>query len=191
MDTTAIVAPPAPFANREDYIKSIEAAGLSYIKQSGFLKVEAATGRRLYVAATNSVRRVDVSGWEHGLGTLTRTPKDGPFGQVKQQMVVGTGAAEDIARFETLLAHMLTLPAIEKEVKVKAPKAPKAKGGAAVVVAPAPKDPSKRLKEIENVKLFAAKRNTPVSAKLLAEEADLLASLIPASTQPMAEASES
>ena len=80
------------------------------------------------MAATKTVRRVDLS-FEMDLSQqLTKLPHCGQFGAIKQQMVVGTGAEGDLERFQEVLTHLVTLPAPAPSVKpVKAPKAKKAK----------------------------------------------------------------
>ena len=141
-------------------------------EQSGFIRVEGATGRRLYVASTKTVGRIDLSGFEFATGT--KRPDQGEFGRVKQQMdLVGT-EEELLARFEAILVHMLSLPAEVKEPKAKAPKAPKAKVAKTEGEVPAVDPKAERLAAIQKTKEIAAQMGYPVSQKTLAEEADLL-----------------
>jgi len=158
------------FATREQYIAAIEKAGAAWTEQSGFIKVQSQSGARLYVAATKTVRRVDMSGFELPLSEqLTNLPKGGVFGKVLQQMVVGTGPEGDLERFEEVLAAMLALPVPEKVVKVKAPKAPKAKG--AVKTAPVPRAPEttqSKADRIALIKKIAMERGLAISSKSVA-----------------------
>lgn len=188
------------YATREQYEEIIARLGAFFIEQSGFLKVNQ-PGGKLYVAATKTVRRVDLSGFEHGLGRLTKTPHCGVFGKVRQQMRVDGTPAEQLARFEELLRHLMTLPApapvakAPKAPKAKAPEAPVADGEAPVAVA-TPTDPRQdRLDAIARIKELSEKMGKPVSPKLLAEEAGLIAELsltsqVPEATQPAGLASD-
>ena len=197
--TPAVVAPVVtakviPFATLDQYKQAIADAGLSYTEQSGFLRVDGASGRRLYVASTKTVRRIDISGWEFALGRLTKPPHTTITGNVKQQMVIGLGADADLEKFTELLAHMKSLAAVEKVAKPKAPKAAKAGDADGEVPSMPASSPNeaieKRLAQIANVKKFAEMRGSPVSEKVLAEEVSLLAQLTPAPTQAQAEAAE-
>lgn len=165
---------------RGSYETILAKHGCSTLAQSGFIKVEGAKGRRLYVAATKKVGRIDLSGFEFGEGT--KKPDQGEFGQVKQQMVMTGTEAELLARFETILLHMLSLPAVEKAAKpAKAPKAPRAPKAASTdelagLVPSAPVESTEaKLARIAKVKEVAAKMGVAVSPKVLAEEASLIA----------------
>ena len=145
-------------------------AGLAYTTQSGFHKVEAAKGNRLYVAATKRCGRVDLSGFliDPNDG-LTQTPHCGPFGAVKQQLLMEGGTeAEVVARFERVVAALLLQPAVVKVVKppkAKAPKAIMATTAGTVPATPAPlSDPSSRL---ELIKRVAAEKGMAISSKTL------------------------
>lgn len=153
------------FATREMYEKVLSDMGVASKVQSGFLKVEPVEGRRMYVPTTKTVRRVDLAGWEHGLGSLTKVPDQGVFGQVRQQMRCGQGAEQDIRNFTALLSHLLTLSPVEKEAK--APKAPKA--SQPTVVAPVPSSPEVEAAKLEAKRQLilkvAREKGVPVSKK--------------------------
>lgn len=170
----------------EKLLAALTTRSLTYIAQSGFLKVEAAKGRLIYIANTKRVGRVDISGFEVS-ASIGKTPHCGPFGKVKQQLRMDGTEADVLARFELLLTELLAQPPVVKEVKAKpAPKAkspssPEAPAGAASsigTVAPEPTPAEKRtlrLAAIAKVRALAEKMNQPLSSKLLAEEATLLA----------------
>lgn len=161
---------PTLFATKEQYLAVLADLGLSHTEQSGFIRVEGAKGRRLYIAATKTVRRVDLSGFEMDLKEeITKVPHCGVFGNVKQQMVVGTGPEGDLERVREVLAHMATLPAIEKApAKPKAPKAKAAKTEGAVPAAPAVDSPEAIKARMELIKKVAAEKGVGVSSKTLA-----------------------
>jgi hypothetical protein len=162
----------ATYLPREKYEAIMTKLGISWTEQSGFLKAEPVKGRRLYVAATKKVGRVDLSGFEFAHGT--KRPDQGPFGRVLQQLDV-TGTEEEVlARFEAIAAHLLTLQPEEK-----APKAPKAKAPKAVsattegeVPAPAVDSPEAIRSRMELIKRVAAEKGVPVSARTLALAAE-------------------
>jgi len=134
--------------------------------QSGFIRVEGAKGRRLYVAATKKVGRVDISGFEVDFGA--KIPHCGPFGNVKQQMDLSPELGEEgiLANFKALVQHMLLLPAVVKEVKIKAPKAPRVSKKAAS--APVPENPEAIKSRMDLIKRIAAEKGLSVSSKTLA-----------------------
>lgn len=121
LTTAAPVISKPVFATREQYEKLLTDAGIAFTVQSGFIKVEPVKGRRLYVAATKTVRRVDLSGFEleleHG---MTMPPVQGVFGNVKQQMKIEGTADEQLERFGWILTHLLSL-----DPRVSPPRAPK------------------------------------------------------------------
>lgn len=139
--------------------------------QSGFIRVEGAKGRRLYVAATKKVGRVDISGFEVDFGA--KKPHCGEFGQVKQQMDLSPELGEEgiLSNFRSLVVHMLTLPAVEKVKATKKPKAPRAakvKLAPGEVPAPPVESPEAIRGRMELIKRVAAEKGLNVSAKTLA-----------------------
>lgn len=109
----------------------IEASGLPYEGQKGFVRVDGPKGRRVYVASTKRVGRVDISGFEmEGPGYVT--PHCGVFGNVKQQLDFSLDEDAILANFAALLEHMKTLAPVEKAAR-KAPekKADEAQGWSA------------------------------------------------------------
>lgn len=91
----------------------LKASGLVFTLQKGFVKVQGPKGRNLYVAATKRVGRVDISGFETDLAGITSLGELA-FGNVKQQLDFSRTEDEILATFTAVLAHMATLPAVEK-----------------------------------------------------------------------------
>jgi len=174
-DTTVAAATPvvvpSKYLTRTEVEALIAKCGLTFLSQTGFLKVEAAKGRRLYIASTKTVRRIDISGFEVA-EDLGQTPHCGVFGQVKQQVILTGTVDEQLARLEAVIEVMKTLPAVEKAPKpAKAPKAPKSAGGTATGDA-APKTEAEvqagTLSRMEMIKKYAAERGLAISQKTLA-----------------------
>lgn len=170
-ETTA--TPVAKYMTRVQAEELLSAKGLTFTEQSGFLKV-VAPGGRLYIAATKTVRRVDLSGFEVGLGRLTKVPHCGVFGQVKQQLELGETAEAALANLGEVIDHLLTLPAPVKPEKVKAPKAPKAaKGAKAQPVPAAPvEDEAAKAARIALIKKVAAEKGMGISKNSIASAAE-------------------
>jgi hypothetical protein len=167
--TTTIATKPTLFATREQYIALVEKAGADWAEQSGFIRVNSQSGARLYVAATKTVRRVDLSGFTMPLAEeITKLPHCGKFGKVEQQMVVGSGAEGDLERFEEILTALLALPVPAKpEPKPKAPKKAKGekKGWGAKPAAPAVEDLAAKAARLALIKRVAAEKGVQVSAQ--------------------------
>lgn len=132
----------------------ILASGLPHLAQKGFVKVMAAKGRALYVAATKRVGRVDLSGFTVSEGV--REPHCGEFGNVRQQLDFSVTEAEILNNFAWLLVALAEQPAAEKaERKAPAPKEDEPAGWSAIETKAA------RKALIERV---AAEKGVPVSA---------------------------
>lgn len=146
--------------------------GVPHTVQSGFIRVEGAKGRRLYVAATKRVGRVDISGFEVDFGA--KVPHCGVFGNVRQQLDLSPELGEEgiLTNFRALVTHLLTLAPVEK-VKVapkpKAPKAKKAKAEGTVPAAPAPETTEAKAARMELIKKVAAEKGMKVSPKAMAQ----------------------
>lgn len=104
------------FATLEAYKALMSSRGLTWVEQSGFLKVEPVKGRRIYVANTKTVRRVDVSGWEASL-SLAGTPKGGRFGQVTGQLRIEGDIETQLLMLDALIDELLAQPPVEPKVK--------------------------------------------------------------------------
>ena len=131
----------------------IRDSGLTFLLQKGFVKVSAAKGRNLYVAATKRVGRVDISGFTVQMDGITDLG-DLSFGNVKQQLDFSRTEDEILATFRDLLAHMATLPAVEKmERKASTPRGPVAQGWSQDV----PKGPTPEEVREQRKALIAAK----------------------------------
>ena len=140
-----------------------------FTTQSGFVRVEGAKGRRLYVAATKKVGRIDISGFEVEFGA--KKPHCGEFGAVKQQMDLSPEIGEEgiLSNFRSLVSHMLTLPAVEKVKAEKKPKAPRTAKKTGGEVPPPPVDSAEAVKaRMELIKRVAAEKGLNVSSKTLA-----------------------
>lgn len=151
---------------RSEYEARLTAAGLTWTEQSGYLKVEPVANRRIYVASTKTVRRIDISGFE-ATHDIAREPKGGRFGRVNQQMHMEGTADEVLARFDALLEVLKAQTPDLPVPKAKAPKAPKAAAPEAEGEVPeAPtSSPADRL---ELIKRVAAEKGVAVSSRTLA-----------------------
>jgi hypothetical protein len=147
------------YVPRASFETILTIAGLTFLEQSGFLKVEAAKGRKIYVAATKMVGRVDISGFEVS-SSIGQRPHCGEFGKVKQQLRMEGTVEEVTARFTELVTILLAQPAVE--AVVKAPKV-KAEKKAAVEV-----KPSTVLDRLALIKQIAAEKGLSVSSKTMA-----------------------
>ena len=174
--TTTVETVPAAlplFMTRLEVEALLTERGLAFTEQSGFLKV-IQPGGRLYIAATKTVRRVDISGFEV-TNSLGKVPHCGVFGAVKQQLKLGTDGAEALANLVAVLDILVALPA--PAPKVKAPKAPKAakgekKGWGAVPAAPAPETDEAKAARIARIKEYAEKNGMAISKKSVASAAE-------------------
>jgi len=170
-ETVPAVEVAPKFATRDQYEAVIKELDLTFTEQSGFLKVEAAKGRRVYVAATKSVRRVDLSGWE-ATGSLAVPHRLGKFGQVTQMMNLEGTPDEQIITFRNVLVAMKQLTAVEKAPK--APKAKKEKGAKKTWGTPqAPAPTTQTIADrLELIKKVAAEKGMSVSSKTLAQASE-------------------
>jgi len=150
------------------FTATLEELGIPSTVQSGFIRVEGPKGRRVYVAATKKVGRVDISGFTVEFGA--KVPHCGEFGNVKQQLDLDPSLGEDgiVTNFRALIEHMLTLPAVEKAPpKPKAPKAVKVET-APGEVPEAPKPDAGIKDRMAAIKAYAEKNGMMVSNKTLA-----------------------
>jgi hypothetical protein len=160
--------------SRLDVEALLRAKGLEFTEQSGFLKV-VQPGGRLYIAATKTVRRVDISGFEVPQG-LGKVPHCGVFGAVKQQLRLGTDSLEALANLDKALDILMALPApAPKEPKVKAPKAPKTAKAETEGLVPAPanlESDEAKVARIARIKEYAEKHGVSISKKSIASAAE-------------------
>jgi hypothetical protein len=155
MDTTPVaITTPVTYANRSDFELLINEAGLTFREQSGFLRVDGPKGNRIYVAATKTVRRVDLSGFEAPL-EIAKPHKLGTFGGVSQELRITGDLVEDLARFATLLEIL----------KAQAPKEPVAKAKAEKAAAKV-ETPEERAARMVLIKETAARLKVKVSSKI-------------------------
>lgn len=108
------------YVDAVEFERVIQASGLAYKAQKGFVKVMGREGRNVYVASTKRVGRVDVSGFEmldpdgKALPGFVR-PHCGEFGNVKQQLDFSLDQEAILQNFAALLEHMKGLePAVRK-----------------------------------------------------------------------------
>ena len=154
------------YVARSEFETILSHLGMPTKVQSGFIRVEGPKGNRLYVAATKKVGRIDISGFE--VGSSGVTPHCGVFGNVKQQMDMSGTEAEVLERFKVIIGLLLSQPEKVKEVKTKAPRAPrgkKEKKGWGAKAVPVAQPISARLAAIQ---AYAEKNGLSVSAKTLA-----------------------
>lgn len=93
------------------FTQALKDMGVPYTEQSGFIRVEGPKGRRMYVAKTKGVRRVDLSGFTIDVGAVS--PSGGEFGRVKQQLDFSGGEAATLQLFIKTVKHMMSLPPSE------------------------------------------------------------------------------
>ena len=91
---------------------------LGVTQNSGFIKVELG-GRRLYVAKTKNVGRIDVSGYVTKVAGV-RDLGDDRFGNVTGQVDFTRNETDILITFEALLEELVSSPAIETKAKVAA-----------------------------------------------------------------------
>lgn len=101
---------------QEKLIAILKEEGVHYTEQSGFIRVEGPTGRRLYIANTQKVRRVDLSGFtiKHG----AHAPASGEFGRVKQQLDFSLPEDKVLANFQQTVRYMMALQPSETARKL-------------------------------------------------------------------------
>lgn len=174
------------YVAREKFEELLTKHGFTVTPQSGFLRVDGPKGNRIYVAKTNRVGRVDISGFEVD-PTIGKTPHMGVQGQVKQQLRMDGTEDEVLARFERLLEELKKQAAKVPAPKVAKPKAPTTDGDGGTTTGTVEAAPTQtpeeeasakrqaRLARIAEIKKVSASMNQNISKKLLAEEAELLA----------------
>ena len=158
------------YVENSKFVTVLDELNVPFTVQSGFLRVEGPKGRRLYVAATKKVGRVDISGFEVEFGA--KVPHCGVFGKVKQQMDLSPELTEEgiLENFRAIVTHMLQLQPVEKApAKPKAPKAAKGtKVSMAVPATPAVDSLEAKLARIELIKRVAAEKGVAVASSTLA-----------------------
>jgi hypothetical protein len=116
----------------------INELGLQRLDQAGFVQVLGPKGRKVYVARTKLVGRVDIAGFEmHPPMLGVKDLRGESFGAVKQQLDFGGAFTEEqvLTAFRSVLELMKSLPPAEKVKKEFKPRMP---GSAA---APSPGKP--------------------------------------------------
>ena len=170
-ETTTVVATtpavkPAAWLTLDQVLAFLATTGLPYSKQSGFIRVDGAKGNRLYIAATKTVRRIDISGFECS-PVIAQVPHCGVFGNVKQQVrLTGLPVETQMANFEaayrTLILQVAKTPA-PKAVKVEVVAAPVVDEAAVAAAKEAAK-----LARIALIKKVAAEKGMMVSTSSIA-----------------------
>ena len=107
---------------QEKFLEVLKKEGVPYTIQSGFIRVEGPAGRRMYVANTKQVRRVDISGFSLQHGGVT--PLKGELGRVKQQLDFKHTEDVVLKNFADGLKYMMSLPPSETARKLPERKAP-------------------------------------------------------------------
>lgn len=106
---------------KEKFTEILDKEKVAYTVQSGFIRVEGPKGRRMYVANTKGVRRVDISGFSLQHGGVA--PMGGEFGRVKQQLDFNLPEETVLKNFWDGVKYMLTLPPSETARKLPEKKA--------------------------------------------------------------------
>lgn len=93
------------------FIDLLKEEGVQYTVQTGFIRVEGPKGRRLYIANTQKVKRVDISGFKvkHG----AHEPIGGEFGRVMQQLDFKNDEEVILKNFLDTVRYMMQLPPSE------------------------------------------------------------------------------
>lgn len=96
---------------REKFETIVKKAGLAIRPQAAFGRVDGPNGRRLYIAATKQVGRVDASGWDVDVDGVTKLSKEEAkslrLGAVRGQLDFSKPEAEILAAFKDLIADMI------------------------------------------------------------------------------------
>ncbi len=153
------------------FMAIIQASGLKATEQSGYIRVDGAKGRRVYVANTKRVGRVDISGFE--LATGAHVPHMGVTGNVKQQLDLSPTLGEEgiLASFGNLLTTLKNLPPVEKPAKPApeasaTPATPKqAKKVEGTTPAKKVETPEEKKKRMDLIAQVAATKGVKVSKK--------------------------
>lgn len=96
---------------QEKFIELLKKEKVPYTVQTGFIRVEGPRGRRMYVANTQKVRRVDISGFELQEGGVK--PAGGKNGRVMQQLDFSQDEDTVLRNFQEGLRYMKSLPPSE------------------------------------------------------------------------------
>lgn len=95
------------------FLDILKEMGVPYTEQTGFIRVEGPKGRRIYVARTKGVRRVDISGFNLEAGAVALDKDEAPTGRVKQQLDFTQDEAHILSTFRKAVKHMMSLPPSE------------------------------------------------------------------------------
>jgi hypothetical protein len=87
----------------------LEKCGLPLVPQKGFVKVAGPKGRAVYIAKTERVGRIDVSGFTPDFPGVISLGPDEKFGAVEAQLDFTAPPADILATLELVIEHMITL----------------------------------------------------------------------------------
>ena len=91
---------------KETLLALVEASGLPVKEQSGFVRVEGADGKRLYISRTKRVGRVDLSGFTVEGPGFRQLDEDEKFCRVTCQLDFGAEEKVVLAAFKTALKRV-------------------------------------------------------------------------------------
>lgn len=86
---------------------------IPYESQRGFVKVQGPTGRNVYVALTQRVGRVDISGFSYDGEGVTELG-DMSHGNVRQRLDFSLPEEQILGNLGRVLEHMSSLPPVER-----------------------------------------------------------------------------
>ena len=92
---------------KETLLALVEASGLPVKEQSGFVRVEGADGKRLYISRTKRVGRVDLSGFTVEGPGFRQLDEDEKFCRVTCQLDFGAEEKVVLAAFKTALKKLV------------------------------------------------------------------------------------
>jgi hypothetical protein len=156
---------------REDVLGLISSKGLQILQQSGYFKVEASKGNRVYVPVTKTVRKVFLSGFEVSM-SLAEMPKNGAFGSVKQQMKVEGTKVQQLERLGQILDILIAQDPKTVKPSMKAKKVENVEKTDVTTTVKVDDNAEKaavRAARLELIKKVAAEKGVGISTKTINE----------------------
>ena len=148
-----------------------EAGEVTLEPKKSWLKVQAASGRKLYIPLGKNVARIDLSFDSPEL----ETAHTHVFGAIQAQVRITDVTPEQaLANFENALTHMISLPAVVKEPKT--PKAPKPAAAPGEPAVQALETPDQELRRLQMIIDISARKNLEVPTDVSTRYAELVAS---------------
>lgn len=160
----------------------LRARGVSLLAQAGFVRLDFAEGRRLYVASTKRVGRVDISGVSHeelaGVPGVNLLGADEAFGNVKAQLDFNSELTPEtiLANLENLVTFMTGLPAVEKATRAKSTSTKPVAQGWSSDIPKAPSGDELKAARLEKLKASGKKKNKKADSAAASSETEQSAS---------------